>query len=298
MSDADKPIELTAVLFADLGGSTRLYEKYGDVRAHDIAGQCLARLETVTAEFGGRVVKHIGDEIMCVFAEANDAVAAALEMQARIKEPVEGEELTIHIGLHWGQALHDGGDVFGDAVNLAARIASLAHARQILTTDATVAKLGPTLRAATRLVDRRHVKGKQGDVDVYEVMWESSAESTQFHGVEARSSLSPVLRITMGGTQLDARDDRPAVTIGRSLDNDFVLNDQAASRHHAKLERRGDKWVLKDFSANGTMVAADNGPPVLVHNEQVLLPLVGGLGIGNPTPGRSALVIRFEHLFE
>ena len=76
MTDADKPIELTAVLFADLGGSTRLYEKHGDLRAHEIAGQCLTRLEDVTEEFGGRVIKHIGDEIMCVFPEANDAVAA------------------------------------------------------------------------------------------------------------------------------------------------------------------------------------------------------------------------------
>jgi len=295
-SDTATSTDTTAVLFADLGDSTRLYERLGDVRAHEIAAGCLERLEEVVAEHGGRIIKHIGDEVMCVFATADVAVSAARDMQERVTTPVQEQELTIHIGLHYGPVLVDRGDVFGDAVNLAARMVALARPRQILTTGATVALLAPELKASTRLIERRHVKGKEGDVDVYELVWEHSDDRTAFKGPTTPVSGLAELRLSVGQTVLVAGDDKPAVTIGRDLSNDLVVPDIVASRHHAKIERRIDKWVFIDHSSNGTVVATDDGNAVLVHNEQILLPSAGWLGIGNPTPGSNATPVRFELL--
>jgi hypothetical protein len=246
-------------------------------------------------EFGGRVVKHIGDEIMCVFADPNDAVNAACQMQERVTAPAEELELTIHIGLHWGPVLVERGDVFGDAVNLAARMVSLAHPRQVLTTDETVQALEPALRNTARVVDRRHVKGKHGDIDIYEVVWEQSEERTEFKGVGPPQRTLTELRVVIGSVELRGNTDKPAVTIGRGEVNDVVIHDQAASRRHAKFERLTGKWVLTDHSSNGTFLAGDDGASVLIHNEQILLPTAGWVGIGAPDPG-AELPVRFELL--
>lgn len=284
------------MLFADLGNSTRLYEELGDRRAHEIATGCLNQLEEIVRNSGGRIIKHIGDEVMCVFPDANDAVTAACEMEECISAPTDELGLTVHIGVHWGSVLVEGDDVFGDAVNLAARIVGLAHQRQILTTDATVQMLRPELKESSRLVDRRHVKGKQADIDVYEIVWEESEERTEFRGMVSASPSVAQLKIMMGPTEIFTEKDKPVVTIGRSPGCDLVIADPLASRKHAKIERQIDKWVLTDFSSNGTIVALDDGGWVLVHNEEILLPNSGWLGIGTHTPDTYELPVRFEQL--
>jgi class 3 adenylate cyclase len=83
----------------------------------------------ITEMYQGRVIKTIGDEIMCRFTSANDCVRAAKECQEEISMGIQGEnvELTIKVGLHFGPAiLMEDGDVFGDAVNVAARMAGIA----------------------------------------------------------------------------------------------------------------------------------------------------------------------------
>jgi hypothetical protein len=123
------PVNL-AVLFADVSGSTRLYEKLGDARALECIGLCLNIMREVTAEHRGRVVKAIGDELMCVFPIASAAAQAAADMQSRVsmQDPVDGQRLAIRVGLHFGPVLEQANDVFGDSVNVAARMTSLANA--------------------------------------------------------------------------------------------------------------------------------------------------------------------------
>ena len=290
--------ETKAVVFADLGDSARLYEQLGDLRAHQVAIGYLDQLEAVVREFGGETIKHIGDEVMCAFPNADDAVAAACKMQEQVTASANEMGLTIHIGVHWGPVLLEDGDVFGDAVNLAARIVGLAHARQILTTRATVEMLGPKLRGSTRLIDRRHVKGKQADVEVYEVVWEHSGNRTEFRRISPERPHVAELRIIMGELELRAGNDKPSVTIGRDAGNDLILLDKTASRRHAKIERLRDRWVLTDYSINGTVVAPDDGSSVLVHNEQILLPAKGSLGVvGDREQAVDEMPVHFEQQF-
>src|SRR3546814_7661118 len=80
--------------------------------------------------------------------------------------------VSIHAGFHFGPVIEYDGDFYGDTVNLAARIADLAKAGEILVTEDTVVRLSPLLRAATRWLDKTSVKGKKEPVGVYLVMAE------------------------------------------------------------------------------------------------------------------------------
>jgi adenylate cyclase len=153
------------ILFADVSGSTRLFETRGDEVARRLIGNVLIALADVAARHGGRVIKTIGDEIMCTFPGPLYGLLSATDMQRRIKSDPEfvRDNLAIRIGLHHGEALVENGDVFGDAVNTAARMAdkSLARRDQIVTTASTVNGITQTTGLRTRSPGQVRVLGKQ-----------------------------------------------------------------------------------------------------------------------------------------
>ena len=130
-----------AVLFADVVGSTRLYETFGDDQAKRMIDECLDLLRGVIQQYGGRVIKTIGDEVMCVLPSADSGCLAATDMHHKIMAlpMVAKVKRSIRIGFHFGPVIEENNDVFGDTVNLAARMAGLAKGMQIITTGATVA---------------------------------------------------------------------------------------------------------------------------------------------------------------
>src|SRR5207247_10922368 len=123
-----------AVLFAEITGSTRLYEKLGNARALECVGLCLNIMRESALGCGGRVVQTIGDEVLCVFPTALAATQAATEMQSRVEmqEPVSGQRLQIHVGLQFGPVLEEGQDVLGDWVNVACGMGKLAKASPMI----------------------------------------------------------------------------------------------------------------------------------------------------------------------
>src|SRR3990172_5242015 len=167
-----------AILFADVSGSTKLFETLGDATARSKISACLDTLSRVTAEYKGTVIKMIGDEIMCTFLTAEDAANAACDMHEALDVDVtEGTvashtPLQIRVGLHFGPAIMEGGDVFGDAVNVAARMTAQAKGGQIITTQSTLELLSPARRAGSRFVDRAPIKGKKEEIEIYEIIWQ------------------------------------------------------------------------------------------------------------------------------
>ena len=149
------------VLFADVSGSTRLYEKLGDTEALRAIDRCLERMGRAVISYKGRVIKTIGDEIMAVFDSAEAGMLAASDMQQRVDDllPISGTKMAIRVGFHFGPVIEENKDVFGDTVNVAARMAGLAKAGQIVTTDASVQLLPGLLRESTREIDALAVKG-------------------------------------------------------------------------------------------------------------------------------------------
>jgi len=261
-----------AVLFADVSGSTKLYEVLGDALALATIGRCVTLMSTVCVGHGGRVVKTIGDEVMAVFPAADKAAQAAAEMQARIREhpPVGGSRLGIRVGFHVGQAIEAEGDVFGDSVNVAARMAALAKREQIILSAHAADALAPSLRARLRAVDTLSVKGKTQDIGIYELIWQESDEDLT--AVATRREALPARIVLRHGTQEIVLDETATtITLGRDAQNDIVIADRKASRLHGRVERRRDKFVIVDQSSNGTFVTVDGEPEIMLRREELML---------------------------
>jgi len=287
-----------ALLFVDVTDSSRLYATYGNTRAHAIVGDCLTFLRGIVAAHRGEVVKALGDELMCAFPDANEAVTAAIEMHQRLREQTSSgslhASLSLRIGLHEGPVLLDAKDVFGDAVNLAARMASLSKAHQIMTTRATVDRLDGSLRPLARFVDQSTVKGQTGSFDLYEVVWdiEEATQATRKAPIPAldRSTLS--LEIEQGGRTWTVDLQHPSLSFGRSAQCDVVIEDTRVSRLHAKLEYVKDRIVLRDMSTNGTYVHLEDGGERHVRRDEMPVSAGGLMSLGRAIDRDSELIVK------
>ena len=174
------PSRETTVLFADVSGSTKLYESAGDATAMEAIERCLGRLRQSSDTFGGRVVKTIGDELMVLFPSPDAAAGASAEMQHAIDAlpMVANTKLGVRIGFQFGPVMQRDDDVFGDTVNLAARLVGQAGKGQIITSIETMELLGPIYKAWTRRLYSIQVKGKTSEVELCEVLWKQGADTT------------------------------------------------------------------------------------------------------------------------
>lgn len=284
----------TCIVFADVSGSTRLYEQLGDTRALAAVESCLEAMRQATRLNRGRVVKTIGDEIMAVFDSAAQGMQAASEMQQRIDAlppPAPGVKLAIRAGFHCGPALHGNDDVYGDAVNTAARMARLAKPGQIIATAGTVAALPDPLRQSCRELDAFAIKGKAENVHVCEVIWQESADLTM---VSARAPASVAadtcLRLRHGGAAIALSPARTTATLGRDPASDIAILDPRASRSHARIELRRDKFVLVDLSSNGTYVTFRGETEFALRREEAILRGSGHIVFGHAATGNDETV--------
>jgi class 3 adenylate cyclase len=301
-SGAGRKEKTLSVLFSDVSGSTRLYEKLGDTEALRAVDRCLKRMERAVEGFRGRIVKNIGDEVMAVFENADDAFQAAMEMQQRITDlpPVSGVKLAIRVGFQHGPVIEEGGDVFGDSVNTAARLAGLAKAGQVLISSQTQALLSPLLQLSTRDLDQMSVKGKAEDLHVFEVIWQESEELTMKAvsirpaAVTGGHGVRLCLRYAGNVIMLDEK--KSSTNMGRDAECDMTVRDRRASRHHAKIERRGEKFVLSDQSTNGTFVSFAGEPELFLRREEIVLRGSGVICFAASASSPEADCAEFEHL--
>jgi adenylate cyclase len=152
------------VLFADVSGSTKLYESEGDKAAMEAITRCVDQLRQTVESSGGRVVKTIGDAVMAVFPTPDAAAFAASNMQYAIDAlpPVGANKLGVRIGFHCGPVIQSDSDIFGETVNLAARLVEQAGKSQIIMSHETSDQLGPVFRSFKRpLYAIRRGKGQK-----------------------------------------------------------------------------------------------------------------------------------------
>ncbi len=284
-----------AVLFADVSGSTTLYEKLGDRAALDVIDSVLALLKRSVDGQSGQVVKTTGDGVMAVFADPDAAVGAATEMQSRVSAlaPFGGTQVSVRIGFHVGEVLEENGDCFGDAVNVAARMAGVANGGQIITTAWTVARLSPLLRQSTREVAMLPVKGKRDEMQVCEVVWQTGDQVTMFASRDTRLAAEAVLSLVAGQQTLVMDSDLPLVQIGRDAGNHIVIPDVMASRLHGRIERRGGKYYYVDLSTNGSYLTLGSDAETLLRRDQTMLRGRGSICCGHSAAEQGATVLRF-----
>lgn len=286
-----------AVLFADLSGSTTIYEQLGDAAAKKQVDVCLMQLARSASSHQGLVVKTIGDELMLRFPSADHAAAAAIAMQ--IDNLKSRSMFRLRIGFHFGPVILDASDVFGDAVNTAARLAQMARDGQILTSEETMQRFNAKHKGMARNFDYDKLRGKSQAMRILELMWEPTHDVTRAvggtigHSVTKPASESRLLRLSVGQNERAFSPQDAPITIGRESVCVLTIASQFASRVHAHVEYRRDKFVLQDRSTNGTFVTSDGGKEVFLKGESLPLSGHGIVSLGCPLLAQTGEILRY-----
>lgn len=288
-----------AILFADVVGSTQLYEQLGDVKAREMVGRCLEIMREATEANRGSVIKTMGDEVMATFPTADDAMNAARRMQERITTESElrhdAGQVAIRIGCHYGPVVQEHRDIFGSAVHIANRMTSQAKAKQIITTLSTVERLSPEWQSMARQIDIATVRGKADEVILFEVLWQPEEATSMLPTVPwtKRNTRSRRLSLRYQGKEITVGEGRKSVTLGRAEDNDLVVKGNLISRLHARVEASRDKFTLFDESTNGTFVQTDTGEEIFVRRDSTQLTGEGVIGLGRVAQPGTALAVHY-----
>lgn len=271
-----KSENLYSILFADIAGSTQLYEQVGDAKAEASISNMLELIAETVERHQGVVIKTIGDEIMCRFGTPSPAIAAASDVQieTELQAKISKAKLSVRIGLHHGPAILKNNDLFGDAVNVAARMATIAKANQIITTDDVVSALPKWQADKARKFDRTIVKGKKDPITIYEIIWKSdNLTELQFTSQLSHATAATRLTLTYQDEKIEMTPVSAPVTMGRDTTCSITFNSGLASRHHAKISYQRGKFVLIDESTNGTYVRMPDIDNLFIRRED--FPLMG-----------------------
>lgn len=287
-----------AVLFADLAGSTGLYERLGDAAAKKMVDECLQRLALNAQASQGVVIKTIGDELMLRFPSADCAAKAAIAMQQQNREVQS--PFSLRIGFHFGPVISENNDVFGDAVNTAARLAQMSRHGQILTSEESVQQLDIARKQNARPFDFERLRGKSQAIRIFELMWEPPREVTRLAepGDEISKQLtveiSRTLRLVVRSEERCFGPEDAPVTVGRDTLCMFKVSSEFASRVHAHIEYRRGKFVLLDRSTNGTYITPEGDHEVFLKGETMHLTRSGIISLGSPLLGQTGEILRYR----
>ena len=288
------------ILFADVSGSTRLFETKGDVEARRLIASVLDALSVICVQHGGRVIKTIGDEIMCTLPSAMAGVMSACDMQRKLSRDINflRENLAVRIGFHHGNALEENDDVFGDAVNVAARMTSLAKREQIVTTAATVNGLSGPRFPETRGLGRARVSGKLLPIEIVDVVWqEDTSGMTMVQSTIRMGDVAAVgAKITLRhrGRVIELTENSEPFMMGREASNGLQVEADWVSRTHAQVEYMRGHFVITDRSTNATYVTVGQEPELRLHRDEVHLRGSGTISMGQAAALNTHDLIHFK----
>ena len=261
-----------AIVFADVVGSTQLYDKFGDTKASETVALCLDVMKDATHKFNGTVIKTIGDEVMSTFETVDDAMSAAVMMQSRVTSETResGIPVTIRIGCHYGPVVWEQNDIFGAAVHTANRM--------------------------TSQIDVATVRGRLDEVALYELVWQPEDATSMLPTIELEGRLRRASRLLVNyrDSTVELSDRRKSINLGRADDNDLVVKGNLISRIHAKIEMRRGRFVLIDQSTNGTFIQNVQGHETFVRRDSTELGDEGTIGLGRAEDPGSSLAIHFK----
>ena len=283
----ERPKSNLGILYVDVIVSSPAHTLAGDVAAFPEVRACLSLCQDLVSKRGGSVVKTAFDGAMFSFADADAALLAGREMQALVQQhPTrQARDVSVRIGLHFGSPITAG--------VAAQRVALLAGSGQIFTTGETLEMLSPQQREMIRKLELPS-RAKSHSITVYEVIWHTSHRSAPPAGGPrsiAHANGVMHLRLSYLGheTVVDTK-----ITIGRRPGHGIELNDPSASRDHAYIERRTDKFVLVDHSSHGTFISAKGEGEHRLHHAEVVLHDSGVLSFGSPARHQAPEVVKFR----
>ncbi len=290
---------LSGVMFADVCDSTGLFRSYTTATARRIILQALDLCGRAVQAYGGEVIDRIGDEIMCRFDTVEEMVQSAICLQSEVDEAGRDQRLPcqvmMRVGFHFGPILHEDNSIFGDTVHMARRLASHAKAQQILTTKAVLDRCSDSHHVTSRFVDRIQIKGKAGQYEIHEILW-SAESATLVVGAptkppDTHEPPAACLRLRCCDQELTLDSLHPGIKVGRALNCELVIDEEAVSRLHARIGWQNGHYTLHDISTNGTTITPDHGPTRRLRRQQAPLEGRGTISPGlNPRPNGSNVI--------
>lgn len=289
------------VLFADVVGSTKLYEEHGDANAREALAHCVEVMLAITGRFKGRLKKTIGDEIMVAFDHPMNAVLAANELHIGVRRASEDGEfvtgsLRIKIGFHHDDGIESDDDVSGPAARIAQQVINLSKADQILVAKQALDDVPPALTSQSRYFDEVAAEGSNLRLEVLELLWEVS-DATQMVGVPTRAPQvveEQSLVLNYRGQTLKLGKDNPSLSVGRVASNDLMVPTDLTSRNHAEIEYRNGHFHLTDMSSNGTVVVDGRGQEQALRREGAMLRDNGKICFGGVPSSNPDGLVDFE----
>jgi len=298
----------TTVMFADLMGSTGVFETIGSVRASRVVTGLTQWIGDIVAAHAGRVVKTLGDGVLAVFPHAPDAISAVVDIQRshqkRIASSSAGTRMPIRVGVARGEVEFVDGDCYGDAVNVASRLSDLSGPHQIwannLSLEHSVEGDGVRFRPLGPII----IRGRVEPCQVFQVEWHVEV-SSDFLTMQA--TLAPadeqLERDVLGGeielVWLDQRSrfrsHQLPIHIGRVSQAEFVVNDPRVSRTHARIDWRNGSILLVDVSTYGSWIRfSGGGADLLLRREECVLHGKGEIALGASFSDLSVPTVMFS----
>ena len=289
---------VVAIVMADISGSSALYDDVGDTDALRQVGKLLDNMMAIVERQGGTFIRSKGDDVLAIFTDSLAALKASREM---LSQKITGSSLSIHVGASFGNVIRARDDIFGDSVNIAARLSAMAKPGELLASESFVERLPEAERWRMHPLDTITFKGRDAATGVFALLDEDSqlrtvvGKSPAVTDARHERRQAPVVTVTLhyANQNFDCVD-RKTVAIGRSSDNDVVIEHPWVSREHAKIAVRRGKVQLTDQSSSGSFVTAQDGYEFLLKRETVLLTGSGTISPGVPATAPEAEVIRYE----
>jgi len=298
----DKDNEIVVVLFANISESTKLYKHLDNLAVTKMIKKCLMLMQEVTENQMGDVLNTIGDKVNCIFWDAGSAVLAARGMNEAIEDYINNRAddripINLHIGIHSGPVQKEGNEIFGDTVNMLARVTQLAKPREILITEPVFNNLEDSLKLLAKKTKRLTIKEKNSPLNLYEFNWENydttvAIDRTTFRELETVQN--GCLELTYQNQVYEVTSQVPSLKLGRQSQNDLIIREKSASRFHAKIKLVNDKFVLIDQSTNGTFVYPQNDKPFYAKWTEAYLEGSGTICLGEESCFDSPVAIHYR----
>ena len=296
------------VLFADLRGSTSLYETLGNAEATSVVTHTVTAIARAVPACGGQLVKTLGDGLMAVFDTAPQGLQAAQQMHEALEHLVSrGRErgasaglrgLRLQVALARGEVVEMSGDCFGDAVNVAARLIDHASDNETLITGDVLGGLADEQKQRFRSLDWMQLRGRAEPVQVHVTGGRRGVDqaATQFGGVTTTLEPEAVRLQWLDVNEVFDGGHMPVV-LGRSPTAQFRVDDSRVSRAHARVDWHGGAFQLTDLSYNGTYVRFGAAEEVVsLRRGHCTLHGSGWIGLGGSPTDPTAPSVRFELL--
>ncbi len=298
----------STVVFADLFGSTGVFEALGNAKATQEVTRITAWIAQKFNEHNGRVVKFLGDGVLATFEDSARALRAVVDLQrcyqTMLCHTTPKTYMPLRVGVAHGEVELVDDDCYGDAVNIAARLSELTGPHQIWANSAAIGAAGTMSDIQTRPLGPIHIRGRSEPCVVCQVEWQEDVSSDLFTIAAPPDSMFDDQSTDALGGQIELRwldvqrvfkSFEMPFYIGRTRQVEFIVNDARVSRTHARIDWRNGSVILVDVSSYGSWVRfSGGGSDLLLRREECVLHGRGEIALGTPFSDLSAPVLSFS----